>query len=179
MATDKTRSPMSILIIVVLAVASIIYNLGPGLISSGITLLIFGIVFLLLFFVKWIQDPVTLIAGWMLTFFGLSYQLTSLDFFQDWEHGETMRDPVILFCLGLAFVLINLTLGAERLAKISGKNALFIAGALMLIVASLWAVERMVGEQKLWDFVVPSIPSIVALYYIIDWRRSVKAAKEQ
>jgi hypothetical protein len=179
MATQETRSPMPILIIVVLAVASMMYNLNPDLISSGATLLVFGIVFLLLFFLKWIQDPVTLIAGWMLTFFGLTYQVTELDFFKAWEYGEEMRDPVIMFGLGVAFILVNLTFGKERIAKISGRSALFISGALFLIVSVLWALERTVGEQKLWDVVVPSIPTIVAIYYIIDWRRSVKVAREQ
>ena len=179
MATQETRSPMPILIIVVLDVASMMYNLVPDLISSGATLLVFGIVFLLLFFLKWIQDPVTLIAGWMLTFFGLTYQLTEYDFFKNWEYGEEMRDPVIMFGLGLSFVLINLTLGKERISKISGRNALYISGGLFLIVSILWAFERTVGEQKIWDVVVPSIPTIVAIYYIIDWRRSVKAAREQ
>ena len=179
MATNETRSPMPILIIIVLALASMMYNISPDLISSGATLLIFGIVFLLLFFLKWIQDPVTLIAGWMLTFFGLSYQLTDFDFFKSWEYSDTMRDPVILFGMGLAFVLINFTIGKERIAKISGRKALFISGALFLIVSVLWALERTVGSEKLWSFVVPSIPTIVAIYYIIDWRRSVSAARTQ
>lgn len=179
MATQENRSPISILIIVVLAVASIIYKLGPDLISSGLTLLIFGVVFLLLFFIKWIQDAVTLIAGWMLTFFGLSYQLTDFPFFKSWSYGDTMRDPVILFGLGLAFVLIFLTIGKERADRISGRKALFISGALMLIVSSLWALERMVGPDELWGWVVPSIPIIVAFYYILDWRRSVRIAREQ
>jgi hypothetical protein len=179
MATKEKPSPMPILIVVVLAVASMIYNLDPDLISSGSALLIFGIVFLLLYFFKWIQDPVTLIAGWMLALFGFSYWLTNYDFFTAWEYGETMRDPVIVFSLGLAFMLINFTIGKERAAAISGRKALYISGALLLIVASLWALERTVGREELWSVVVPVIPSVVAIYYIIDWRREVRASREE
>lgn len=73
MTARSASSPLPILIIVALAVVSLVQLFAPNLIHPGLTLFFIGLVFLILYFVRWAREALTLITGWVLAGFGLSF----------------------------------------------------------------------------------------------------------
>jgi membrane protein implicated in regulation of membrane protease activity len=80
-----------------------------------------------------------------------------------------------LFGLGLAFIGIFLTSGPEIVEAFSGRMWLLVPGVILLLVGLILTLEGAVGRDRLWGMVVPLIPSAVAIWYLIEWRRNVNS----
>jgi hypothetical protein len=164
---ERTKaSPLPILVVIVLAAMSLIQLLAPSLLHPGLTLLLIGLVFVVLHFVRWVDDPVTLISGWVLAGFGGSFW--ALSYGPLTEIGL----PLLLFGLGVAFVGIFLTSrsGAEVLQV--GRNWPLVPGIVLLLTGATLVLEGAIGRERLWSMVVPLIPAVVAIWYLLEWRRS-------
>ncbi|MGB3903785.1 MAG: hypothetical protein WBB22_02595, partial [Anaerolineae bacterium] len=72
--------------------------------------------------------------------------------------------------LGLAFVGIYVTTTVQGEA-IESRNWPLVPGALLLGVGVLLVLEGTLGRQRLWSVMVPLIPSLVAIWYLVEWRR--------
>ncbi|MFQ5924322.1 MAG: hypothetical protein ACE5M4_15920 [Anaerolineales bacterium] len=166
MSTRSTSSPVPILIIIVLAMASLIQLFAPGLIDPGLTLLAIGIVFLILHLFNWVREPLTLVSGWVLSGFGLSLWALTLELFAQ------LSVAAILFGLGLAFVGIYFTTPKGK--EIDAHTWPAVPGVLLLLIGLLLVLEGSIGRERLWSLAVPLIPSVVAVWFIIDWRRRVE-----
>src|SRR5258708_22574723 len=104
--SDKKKSvpsPAPVLVMFALALLAILQLLFPNLISPGLTLVVIGIVFLVLYFIRLIRDALSLILGWMLTGFGLSFWASTQ------PQWAALALPLILLGLGIGFVAIYLT----------------------------------------------------------------------
>jgi hypothetical protein len=167
MSTRKTMSPVPILIIIGLAAISLIQLIAPDLVHPGLTLALIGIVFLILYFIRWVREPVTLITGWVLGGFGLSFWSLSYEPFNSWGL------PIVMFGLGLSFIGIYLTIDIEESKKKIGRGWPLIPGSILIFLGIILVLEETVGRQRLWSLIVPLIPSIIAIWFIIEWRRSV------
>jgi hypothetical protein len=160
---------MPVLIIIVMAVVSMVQLLAPGLIHPGLMLFVIGLVFLVLYFANWIREPLTLITGWLLTGFGLSFWAASL------EQLAAQSLPLTLLGLGLAFVGIYVTGTLTEVQEIESRYWPLVPGALLLAIGVLLVLEGVLGRERLWSVMVPLIPSAVALWYLFEWRRGVGA----
>jgi hypothetical protein len=167
MSTKSAQSPLPILIVVGLAGMSLVQLIAPGLVPPGATLLLLGVVFLLLYAINWIRDPVTLITGWVLAGFGISSWITTLDTFAD------LGGAVLLFGLAIAFFGIYFSMGSK--VVIESRKWPLLLGSLLLLMGLLFVLEGIVGREKLWSVIVPLIPTAVAIWYIVEWRRTVEA----
>jgi hypothetical protein len=163
MSTQRTSAPAPILIIIVLAIASLIQLIAPNLIDPGLTLLAIGIIFLILHLINWVRAPLTLVSGWVLSGFGLSLWALTL------EALAPLSVAAILFGLGLAFMGIYFT--TPKGQEIDAHKWPAVPGILLLVVGLLLFAEGSIGRERLWGFAVPLIPSVVAVWFIIDWRR--------
>lgn len=163
MATRSSSSPVPVLIIIVLAAASLIQLIAPNLLHPGLTLFLIGVVFLILHFANWVREAVTLVAGWVLTGFGLSFWALTL------ETLAPLSLSLILFGLGIAFVAIFFT--ATPNERIDSRRWPLVPGVLLLLVGLMLVLEGSLGREKLWSLLVPLIPSAVAIWYLIEWRR--------
>lgn len=157
---------MPVLIIIVLAAMSLVQFLAPDLLHPGLTLCIIGAVFLILYFVDWVREPLPLITGWVLTGFGLSFWSLT------YEPFTSLGLPVLLFGLGLAFIGIFLTSESEIVEALSGRKWLLVPGVILLLVGLILTLEGAVGRDRLWGMVVPLIPSAVAIWYLVEWRKN-------
>ena len=166
MSTRRTRAPVPILIIIVLAIASLIQLFAPGLIDPGLTLALIGIVFLILHLINWVREPLTLVSGWVLSGFGLSLWAVTL------EPIAPLSVAAILLGLGLAFMGIYYT--TPKGQEIDAHKWPAVPGGLLIIVALLLVAEGAIGREALWGYAVPLIPSVVAVWFIVDWRRRVE-----
>ena len=166
MTTKAVPSTLPVLIIIVMAVVSMVQLLAPGLIHPGLMLFVIGLVFLLLYFANWIREPLTLITGWLLAGFGLSFWAVSL------EALAVQSLPLTLLGLGLAFVGIYLTGTLTEVEEIESRYWPLVPGALLLAVGILLVLEGVLGRERLWSVMVPLIPSAVALWYLFEWRRA-------
>lgn len=164
MTARSVPSTLPLLIIIVMAVVSMVHVVAPDLIHPGLTLFIVGVVFLVLYFINWLREPLTLVTGWLLAGFGLSFWALSLPAL------AALSLPLILFGLGLAFVGIYVTTTVQGEA-IESRNWPLVPGALLLAVGVLLVLEGTLGRQRLWSVMVPLIPSLVALWYLVEWRR--------
>ena len=165
MTARSTPSTMPVLIIIVMAVVSLVQLLAPGLIHPGLMLFVIGVVFLVLYFVNWIRESLTLITGWLLAGFGLAFFALSL------EALAALALPLILLGLGGAFVGIYLTSTMTEVEEIESRYWPLVPGALLLAVGVLLVLEGAIGRQRLWSVMVPLIPSAVAIWYLFEWRR--------
>lgn len=165
-------SPAPVLIMFVLALLAIIQLLFPDLISPGLTLVVIGIVFLGLYFIRWIHDVLTLIAGWMLTGFGLSFWAST----QPQWAGLAL--PLILIGLGLGFVAIYITGTPDGVLEVQANRWPLVPGMMLLVVAGILVLEGIFGRQRLWSLVVPLIPAVSAVWYMMEWRRAVGASQK-
>ena len=43
----------------------------------------------------------------------------------------------------------------------------------------LLLLEGAIGRERLWSVMVPLIPSVVALWYLIEWRRAALGEGQQ
>lgn len=163
MATRSSSSPLPILIIIVLAAASLIQLFAPNLLHPGLTLFLIGLVFLILHFANWVREAVTLVAGWVLAGFGLSFWGLTLDVL------APLSISLILFGLGIAFVAIFLTATPEE--RIDSHKWPLVPGVLLLLVGMVLVLEGSLGREKFWSYFVPLIPSAVAIWYLLEWRR--------
>ncbi len=166
MTARSVPSTLPVLVIIVMAVVSMVQLLAPGLIHPGLMLFVIGLVFLVLYFVNWIREPLTLITGWLLTGFGLSFWAVSL------EPLAAASLPLTLLGLGLAFVAIYLTRTIIEAEEIESRHWPLVPGALLLAVGVLLVLEGSLGRQRLWSVIVPLIPSAVAIWYLFEWRRA-------
>jgi hypothetical protein len=166
MAAKQVPSTLPVLIIIVMAVVSLVQLLAPGLIHPGLMLFVIGVVFLILYFVNWIREPLTLVTGWLLAGFGLSFWALSL------EALAPLSLPLILIGLGIAFVGIYVTSTLQPGADIESRLWPLVPGALLLAVGVLLVLEGAIGRERLWSVMVPLIPSAVAIWYLIEWRRA-------
>src|SRR5258706_14116762 len=96
-------SPAPVLVMFTLALMAIIQLFVPELIHPGLTLAVIGLVFLVLYFTRWVRHALTLILGWMLSGFGLSFWLATQ------AQWQTLSMPLIMIGLGLGFVAIYVT----------------------------------------------------------------------
>jgi hypothetical protein len=170
MTTKTVPSTLPVLIIIVMAMVSLVQLIAPGLIHPGLMLFLIGVVFLVLYFVNWIREPLTLVTGWLLAGFGLSFWAVSLAQF------AAFSLPVTLVGLGLAFVGIYVTNTVQPAGELESRYWPLVPGALLLAMAVLLLLEGVVGRERLWSIMVPLIPSAVAIWYLIEWRRSVEQA---
>ncbi len=166
MTTRQVPSTLPVLIIIVMAVVSLVQLFAPGLIHPGLMLFLIGVVFLVLYFVNWIREALTLVTGWLLAGFGLSFWALSL------EALAALSLPLILIGLGIAFVGIYITSTLQAGAEIDSRLWPLVPGALLLAVGLLLVLEGALGRERLWSVMVPVIPSAVALWYLIEWRQS-------
>ncbi len=166
MSTRSTRAPLPILIIIVLAIASLIQLFAPGLIDPGLTLALIGIIFLILHLINWVREPLTLVSGWVLFGFGLSLWAVTL------EPVAPLSLAAILFGLGLAFMGIFYT--TPKGQEIDARKWPAVPGILLLVLALLLVAEGAIGREALWGYAIPLIPSVVAVWFIVDWRRRVE-----
>ena len=90
-------SPLPILIIIILAIASLIQLFIPTLVHPGLTQVIIGISFLVLHFTNLVRGPLTLIAGWVLLGFGASFWGDVLDVEALVRHGTVSPEDLNLF----------------------------------------------------------------------------------
>jgi hypothetical protein len=164
-ATRQVPSALPVLIIIVLAVVSLVQLLAPGLIHPGLTLFVVGVVFLILYFVGWIREPLTLVTGWLLAGFGLSFFALSLPAL------AALSLPLILLGLGIAFVAVYITSTVTKVEQISSRFWPLVPGALLLAMGILLVMEGAIGRERLWSIMVPLIPSAVAIWYLFEWRR--------
>jgi hypothetical protein len=169
MTARSVPSTLPVLIIIVMAVVSMVQLLAPGLIHPGLMLFVIGLVFLVLYFANWIREPLTLITGWLLAGFGLSFWAVSL------EPLAAGSLPLTLLGLGLAFVGIYLTGTMTEVKEIQSRHWPLVPGALLLAVGVLLVLEGTLGRERLWSVMVPLIPSAVAIWYLVEWRRGVGA----
>lgn len=173
MSERKTAvpSPLPVLVMFALAVLAIVQLLFPQLIHPGLTLAAIGLIFLVVYFVGWIRDGLTLILGWMLAGFGTSF----------WAAGQpqwaALALPLILIGLGIGFVAIYLTGSLDRMLEAQSRYWPLIPGLLLLIVAGALILEGMLTRERLWSLVIPLIPAISAIWYLMEWRREVEAAQ--
>jgi hypothetical protein len=163
---------LPVLIVIVMAVVSLVQLLAPGLIHPGLMLFVIGLVFLVLYFVNWIRESLTLVTGWLLTGFGLSFWAVSL------EPLAVQSLPLTLLGLGLAFVGIYLTGTLTEVEEIESRYWPLVPGALLLAVGVLLVLEGVLGRERLWSVMVPLIPSAVAIWYLFEWRRGAMATTE-
>ncbi len=170
---NAVPSPGPVLVMFVLAMLAILQLLFPNLISPGLTLLIIGIVFLALYFTRWIHDALTLILGWLLTGFGLSFWVITQ------PQWEALALPLILVGLGLAFVAIYLTGSAGGVLETQAKHWPLVPALMLLVVAAILVLEGIFGRQRLWSLVVPLIPAASAIWYVLEWRRAVEASQKR
>ncbi|HEM62585.1 MAG TPA: hypothetical protein ENO24_09865 [Chloroflexi bacterium] len=173
MATKQVPSTLPVLIIIVLAVVSLVQLLAPGLIHPGLMLFVIGVVFLVLYFVGWIREPLTLVTGWLLAGFGLSFFAISLAALVE------LSLPLILLGLGIAFVAIYVTSTVTQVEEIASRFWPLVPGALLLAMGVLLAMEGAVGRERLWGVLVPLIPSAVAIWYLFEWRRAAMGEAQQ
>lgn len=171
MSTRRTSAPAPILIIIVLAIASLIQLFAPDLIDPGLTLALIGIVFLILHLINWVREPLTLVSGWVLSGFGLSLWALTL------EPIATLNLAAILFGLGLAFMGIYFT--TPKGQEIDARKWPAVPGALLLIIGLLLVAEGSIGRERLWGLAVPLIPSVVAVWFIVDWRRRTEPIERE
>lgn len=164
MTTRAVPSTLPVLIIIVMAVISLVQLLAPGLIQPGLMLFVIGIVFLVLYFVNWIREPLTLVTGWLLAGFGLSFWALSLPAL------AALSLPLILLGLGIAFVGIYLTSTITEVEEIESRYWPLVPGALLLAMGVLLLLEGAIGRERLWSVMVPLIPSLVAVWYLVEWR---------
>ncbi len=173
MSEKKTAipSPLPVLVMFALAVLAIVQLLFPQLIHPGLTLAAIGLIFLVVYFIGWIRDGLTLILGWMLAGFGTSF----------WAASQTqwaaLALPLILIGLGVGFVAIYLTGSLDRILEAQSKYWPLIPGLLLLIVAGALILEGMLTRERLWSLVIPLIPAISTIWYLMEWRRAVEAAQ--
>ncbi|NIS82944.1 MAG: hypothetical protein GTO14_22715 [Anaerolineales bacterium] len=163
MTERSSSSPLPVLIIIVLAAASLIQLIAPNLLHPGLTLFLIGVVFLILHFINWVREAITLITGWVLAGFGLSFWGLSLETLA--PYGATL----LLFGLGLAFLAIFITTSPEE--TIDSKRWPLVPGILLLLVGIVISLEGTIGRERFWSYLVPLIPSIVAIWYLVEWRR--------
>ncbi len=163
MSTRRTTAPVPILIIIVLAIASLIQLIAPGLLDPGLTLALMGIVFLILHLINWVREPLTLVSGWVLAGFGLSLWAVTL------ESVAPLGVSEIIFGLGLAFMGIYFT--TPKGQEIDAHKWPAVPGGLLLLIGLMLVLEGSIGREKLWGLAVPLIPSVVAVWFIVDWRR--------
>lgn len=168
MSTRSAESPLPVLIIIILAAMSLIQLFVPDLIHPGLTLFLIGIVFLILHFMHWLKDSTTLVTGWILAGFGLGFWAITFDIFAD------LSLVTILFGMGLSFLGIYVTAGEGD--RIDSRRWPLVPGVLLLLVALVLVLEGSVGRERLWSFVVPIIPSVIAIWYLIEWRRRAPPA---
>lgn len=171
---DKKKgvpSPAPVLVMFVLALLAIIQFIFPNLISPGLTLVVIGIVFLGLHFAGWIHDALTLISGWMLTCFGLSFWAITQ------PRWEPLALPLILVGVGLGFVAIYVTGAGEGLLAAQAQRWPLIPGMILLVLAAILVLEGVFGRQRLWGLVVPLIPAVSAIWYLMEWRRATENAQ--
>jgi len=171
MSTHRTSAPVPILIIIVLAIASLIQLFAPGLLHPGLTLALMGIVFLILHLVNWVREPLTLVSGWVLSGFGLSLWAVSL------EAVAPLSLAAILFGLGLAFMGIYFT--TPKGQEIDAHKWPAVPGGLLLLIGLLLVAEESMGRERLWGLAVPLIPSVVAVWFIVDWRRRTEPRERE
>ena len=164
MTTKAVPSTLPVLIIIVLAVVSLVQLLAPGLIHPGLMLFVIGVVFLILYFINWIREPLTLVTGWLLAGFGLSFWAMSLPAL------APLSLPLILLGLGIAFVGIYITSTITQAEEIESRYWPLVPGALLLAMGVLLILEGAIGRDRLWSVMVPLIPSAVAIWYLIEWR---------
>jgi hypothetical protein len=167
MTTQRVPSAMPVLIVIVMAVVSLVQLLAPGLIHPGLMLFVIGVVFLVLYFVNWIREPLTLVTGWLLAGFGLSFWALSL------QALAPLSLPLILIGLGIAFVGIYVTSTLTKVEEIASRYWPLVPGALLLAMGVLLVMEGAIGRERLWSVMVPLIPSAVAIWYLFEWRRAV------
>jgi len=170
MTTRTVPSTLPVLIIIVMAVVSLVQLLAPGLIHPGLMLFLIGVVFLVLYFVNWIREPLTLITGWLLAGFGLSFWAMSLPAL------AALSLPLILLGLGIAFVGIYVTSTLTDVEEIESRYWPLVPGALLLAMGALLLLEGTIGRERLWSVMVPLIPSVVAIWYLVEWRRREESA---
>jgi hypothetical protein len=139
-----------VLIIIVMAVVSLVQLLAPG--------------------VNWIREPLTLVTGWLLAGFGLSFWAMSLPAL------AALSLPLILLGLGIAFVGIYVTSTLTDVEEIESRYWPLVPGALLLAMGVLLVLEGAIGRDRLWSVMVPLIPSAVAIWYLFEWRRGVEQA---
>ncbi len=173
MSDRKTEipSPTPVLVMFALAVLAIVQLLFPTLIHPGLTLTAIGIVFLALYFVGWIREALTLILGWMLAGFGLAFWAANQ------PQWATFALPLILIGLGAAFVAIYFTAGPDGILQAQARYWPVVPGALLLVVAGTLILEGIVTRERLWSVVVPMIPAISAVWYLMEWRKAVEQAQ--
>jgi len=167
MTARQVPSTLPVLIIIVMAVVSLVQLFAPGLIHPGLMLFLIGVVFLVLYFVNWIREPLTLVTGWLLAGFGLSFWAMSL------EALAALSLPLILIGLGIAFVGIYITCTVTEVEEIESRYWPLVPGALLLAMGVLLVLEGAIGRERLWSVMVPLIPSAVAIWYLFEWRRGV------
>jgi len=173
--SDKKKavpSPAPVLVMFILALLAIIQFIFPDLIPPGLTLVVIGIVFLGLHFAGWIHDALTLISGWMLTGFGLSFWAITQ------PKWEALSLPLILVGLGLGFVAIYVTGASNGLLEAQAKGWPLVPGLILLGVSAILVLEGVFGRQRLWGLVVPLIPAFSAIWYLMEWRRATEAAQK-
>jgi len=172
MTTRQVPSTLPVLIVIVLAVVSLVQLLAPGLIHPGLMLFVIGVVFLILYFVNWIREPLTLVTGWLLAGFGLGFFSMSL------EALAPLSLPLILLGLGIAFVAIYITSTVTQVEEIASRFWPLVPGALLLAMGILLVMEGAVGRERLWSVLVPLIPSGIAIWYLFEWRRGAMGEKQ-
>jgi hypothetical protein len=166
-------TPAPVLAMFTLAIMAVIQLLFPNLISPGLTLVVIGIVFLVLYFARWIRDALTLILGWMLTGFGVSLWASTQP---QWSAAAL---PIILIGLGLGFVAVYLTGSAAGVLETQGRHWPLVPALMLLVVSVILIAEGVFGRQRLWSLVVPLIPAVSAVWYLREWRRAVEAAQNR
>jgi hypothetical protein len=167
----STLTPAPVLAMFTLAVMAMIQLLFPNLIPPGLTLVVIGVVFLVLYFTRLVQDALTLILGWMLTGFGVSFWASTQ------PQWSALALPVILIGLGLGFVGIYLSASAGGLTELQTKHWPLLPALMLLSVAAILIAEGIFGRQRLWSLVVPLIPAASAVWYLVSWRRAAEAAR--
>jgi len=164
-------SPTPVLVMFALAVLAIVQVLFPNLIHPGLTLAAIGVVFLALYFIRWMSEPLNLILGWMLVGFGLSF----------WAATQTqwaaLALPLILIGLGAAFIAVYIFGNMDRMLEAQAKFWPLVPGLLLLCVAGALVLEGILTRERLWSLVVPLIPVISAVWYLVEWRKAVEATK--
>jgi len=163
-------SPMPVLVMFTLAVLSMVQLLVPNLIHPGLTLTAIGVVFLALYFIRWMRYPLNLILGWLLVGFGLSFWAATQ------AQWAALALPLILVGLGVAFIAVYVVGNLDRVLEAQAKYWPLVPGVLLLVVAGTLILEGIVTRERLWSLVVPLIPVISALWYLMEWRKAAEAA---
>ncbi len=166
-------SPTPVLVMFALAVLAIVQLLFPTLVHPGLTLAAIGIVFLALYFIGWIREALTLILGWMLAGFGLAFWATSLTALAPFSL------PLILIGLGAGFVAVYFTATPSGILQAQAGYWPIVPGVLLLVVAGALILEGIMGRERLWSVVVPMIPAISAVWYLMEWRKAVEQAQQR